>query len=172
MQEYYGKQFYEICRNVSKGHSLADDLHSEVVIWIYEKSVKKHLPTINNKVYFFSAVAIKIWNSERFKKAYDHNYKRWGKVANVELTGIEQPIESYNFEKESMLQWIETETMDYKSDNQDEWYRKKLLLLYIEEGSERSLAKKVNIPRPTINKDLKDYITYLRNKYDTTHSKP
>ncbi len=174
MREFYNSEFKDICNNIAKGHNLADDLHSETVIWIFEKSTNNNLDiqSIKNKVYFFTAVALKIYNSDKFKKAYDHNYRKWGKVANVELSGIEKETEVYNFEKESLLQWIEAETYEYKTDSEDEWYRKRLLSLYIEEGSERALSKKLNIPRPTISKDIRDYIKYLKEKYDTTYSQP
>jgi hypothetical protein len=170
MKVFYLPEYKTICKNITKNNSFWEDLHSETIIVIYEKNID--LSTIKNLIYFFTAFAIKVYNSDKFKKAYDVNYKRWGKVANVELNGLELSGETYNLDKENMLQWIEAETHDYKSDTEDEWYKKRLLSLYIEEGSERSLAKKLNIPRPTINKDLREYITYLRKKYDLTYQKP
>ena len=140
-----------------------EDLHSEVVMFIIEKNIDLSLFNIK---YLFIGLAHKIWRSNKFKKAYDVNYVRWGKKANVELTGYEQESEQYNFERDKLIQWIEAEFFEYKSDTLIDWYYKRLMKEYHKVGSERKLAEKTGIPKTTIHKDLEFYKKYLKEKYE------
>ena len=88
-----------------------------------------------------------------FSKLYDlHNHKK-----------VDHEREDYDWEKEEDISLIETLMQELH------WYDREVLKLWLEEGSYRKVAKKVDIPYKSIGNTVKKTIETLRANYYGIH---
>lgn len=88
-----------------------------------------------------------------FSKLYDlHNHNK-----------VDHEREDYDWEKEDDLSLIETLMEELH------WYDREVLKLWLEEGSYRKVAKKVDIPYKSIGNTVKKAIETLRANYYGIH---
>ena len=137
--------------------SVPDDLIQEVALVIMEMPQEKWLQ-INEGGYLRFYVVRTMLNMatsprSSFSKLYDlHNYDK-----------IDYDREDYDQEKEDDLQLLET-LMD-----ELHWYDRKILEMWLEEGSYRKVAAKVDIPFKSIGNSVKRALETLKKNYYGIH---
>lgn len=71
--------------------------------------------------------------------------------------------QGYDFDTDTLLERIDDKLKsDLSSSESSEWYNAKIFSLYMQEGSSRKLAKKINIPYRSIAHTVKQYKEKLR----------
>ena len=137
-----------------------DDLIQEVALQLLEMPDDKW-QEINEGGYLRFYVVRTIMNMATSKRS------AFAKKYNLFNTSNELPEqiepEGYDHEKESDLRTIETLLTELH------WYDKKVLEMYIEEGSYRKVAAKVGIPYKSIGNTVKRSLKTLRNNYYGIH---
>ena len=137
--------------------SVPDDLIQEVALVIMEMPQEKWLQ-INEGGYlrfYVVRTMINMATSPRssFSKLYDlHNYEQ-----------IDYDREEYDQEKEDDLQLLETLIGELH------WYDRKILELWLEEGSYRKVAARVDIPFKSIGNSVKRALETLKQNYYGIH---
>lgn len=135
------EQLKKICSRITRGEPSEDLLQVSVEHFIKNKKV----PSIpdNEKLYFFTRIVQNNYNSN--SSPYYHQYKKFQfqSLDNLEIEYIEyeEPIIT--------LEWI------YQELDKLEWYYKRLMELYIEEGcSITKLSKRTGIPINSVSRDI------------------
>ena len=137
--------------------SVPDDLIQEVALVIMEMPHSKWLQ-INEGGYLRFYVVRTMLNMatsprSSFSKLYNlHNYEK-----------VDYDREDYDQEKEDDLQLLET-LMD-----ELHWYDRKILEMWLEEGSYRKVAAKVDIPFKSIGNSVKRALETLKKNYYGIH---
>ena len=137
--------------------SVPDDLIQEVALVIIEMPQEKWLQ-INEGGYLRFYVVRTMLNMatsprSSFSKLYDlHNYEK-----------IDYDREDYDEEKEADLQLLETLMEELH------WYDKKILEMWLEEGSYRKVAARVDIPFKSIGNSVKRALETLKKNYYGIH---
>ena len=137
--------------------SIPDDLIQEVALVLMEMSHEKW-QQINEGGYlrfYVVRTMMTMATSPRssFSKLYDlHNHNK-----------VDHEREDYDWEKEEDISLIETLMQELH------WYDREVLKLWLEEGSYRKVAKKVDIPYKSIGNTVKKTIETLRANYYGIH---
>ena len=137
--------------------SVPDDLIQEVALVLMELP-KEKWQQINEGGYLRFYVVRTMLNMatsprSSFSKLYNlHNYEQ-----------IDYDREEYDEEKEADLQLLETLMEELH------WYDKKILEMWLEEGSYRKVAAKVDIPFKSIGNSVKRALETLKNNYYGIH---
>ena len=147
----------ELSELAQKICSVPDDLIQEVALVIMEMPDDKW-EQINEGGYLRFYVVRTMLNmatSSRssFSKLYNlHNYEQ-----------IDYDREDYDQEKEDDIQLLETFMEELH------WYDRKILEMWLEEGSYRKVAAKVDIPFKSIGNSVKRALETLKNNYYGIH---
>ena len=137
--------------------SVPDDLIQEVALVLMELPQEKW-QQINEGGYLRFYVVRTMLNMatsprSSFSKLYNlYNYER-----------ADYDREEYDEEKEADLQLLETLMEELH------WYDKKILEMWLEEGSYRKVAAKVDIPFKSIGNSVKRALTTLKQNYYGIH---
>ena len=137
--------------------SVPDDLIQEVALVLMELPEEKW-QQINEGGYLRYYVVRTMLNMatsprSSFSKLYNlYNYER-----------SDYDREDYDEEKEADLQLLETLMEELH------WYDKKILEMWLEEGSYRKVAAKVDIPFKSIGNSVKRALTILKQNYYGIH---
>ena len=137
--------------------SIPDDLIQEVALVLMEMPHEKW-EQINEGGYLRYYVVRTMLNMatsprSSFSKLYNlHNYEK-----------IDYDREEYDEEKEEDLQLLETLMQELH------WYDRKILEMWLEEGSYRKVSKKVDIPFKSIGNSVKRALETLRANYYGIH---
>ena len=137
--------------------SIPDDLIQEAALTLMELPQKKW-DDINEGGYlrfYVVRTMINMATSPRssFSKLYNlHNHDK-----------IDHDREEYDQEKEDDLQLLETLMEELH------WYDREVLKMWLEEGSYRKVAKKVDIPFKSIGNSVKKSLETLRENYYGIH---
>lgn len=148
------KELYELAQKLCE---CPDDLIQEVAMVILEMPDEKW-QQINEGGYlrfYVVRAMITMATSPRssFNKLYNrHNHQE-----------IDHDREDYDWEKEADISLIETLMEELH------WYEREVLKLWLEEGSYRKVAKKVDIPYKSIGNTVNKAIETLRDNYYGIH---
>jgi len=147
-------ELYELAQKLC---NCPDDLIQEVVMVILEMTEEKW-QQINEGGYlrfYVVRTMMTMATSPRssFSKLYDlHKHKK-----------VDHDREDYDWEKEDDISLIETLMEELH------WYDREVLKLWLDEGSYRKAAKKVDIPYKSIGNTVKKTIETLRDNYYAIH---
>ena len=148
------EELYELAEKLC---NCPDDLIQEVAMVILEMTEEKW-KQINEGGYlrfYVVRTMMTMATSPRssFSKLYDlHNHNK-----------VDHEREDYDWEKEEDISLIETLMQELH------WYDREVLKLWLEEGSYRKVAKKVDIPYKSIGNTVKKTIETLRANYYGIH---
>jgi len=137
--------------------SIPDDLIQEVALVLMEMSHEKWTQINEGGYlrYYVVRTMLNMATSPRssFSRLYNlHNYEK-----------IDYEREEYDEEKEEDIQLLETLM------NELHWYDRKILEMWLEEGSYRKVGNKVDIPFKSIGNSVKRAIETLRANYYGIH---
>ena len=137
--------------------SVPDDLIQEVALVLMELSEEKWTQINEGGYlrYYVVRTMLNMATSPRssFSKLYNlHNYEQ-----------IDYDREEYDQEKEDDLQLLETLMGELH------WYDRKILELWLEEGSYRKVAARVDIPFKSIGNSVKRALETLKQNYYGIH---
>lgn len=148
LELYRTGEIRRICRNISGGHELSQDLEQEAITIILEKYLSK-FERMNHprEVRFYMVIVIRnLWvgKSSRFHAQYRTR----------DIIDQTEPIESiqdtgYNSEPDEMMAVIEKEIASWQKEGQYP-YDQELLRLIAEEGSAIKIARETKIPYRSI----------------------
>lgn len=135
------QELKKICSSITRGHEYDDLLQLSVEQFLSNKKV----PCIpdGEKLFFFARIVRNNYNSK--SSPYYHLYKKFNftQIDNVEIPYLpyeESPIN---------LEWVKEELKKL------DWYYKRLMELYIEEGcSITKLSKRTTIPINSVSRDI------------------
>ena len=135
------QELKKICSSITRGQDSDDLLQLSVEQFLSNKKV----PTIpdGEKLFFFARIVRNNYNSK--SSPYYHQYK---KFQFTDIESIEIPYLPYE-ESPINLEWVREEL------NKLDWYYKRLMELYIEEGcSITKLSKRTTIPINSVSRDI------------------
>ena len=141
----------KICSRVAKGQD-SDDLFQLSIEQFLKNQKVADIPD-KEKLFFFARIASNNFNSN--SSPYYHTYRKFkfSEIDNVDIQYLEyeEPVVD--------LDWVKKEL------NQLDWYFKRLMELYIEEGcSITSLSKRTTIPINSVSRDINKVRKILNNK--------
>ena len=141
----------KICDKITKGED-SDDLFQLSVEQFLKNRKSDDIPD-NEKLFFFARIVRNNYNSN--SSPYYHTYRKFkfSDIDNIDIQYLEyeEPVIS--------LEWVMTQL------NELEWYYKRLMELYIEEGcSITKLSKRTTIPINSVSRDINKVRTILINK--------
>lgn len=142
-----------ICSKITRGED-SDDLFQ---LSIEQFLKNKRVPDIpdNERLFFFARIVRNNYNSN--SSPYYHTYRKF-KFTDIEIENIEIPYLEYN-ESPINLDWVNLQL------NELDWYFKRLMELYIEEGCNLTkLSKRTTIPINSVSRDINKIRTILREK--------
>jgi DNA-directed RNA polymerase specialized sigma24 family protein len=131
----------KICNRITRGADSEDLLQLSVEQFLSNKKVST-VPD-GEKLFFFARIVRNNYNSN--SSPYYHQYKKFKfiEIENVDIEYLEdrEPLIS--------MEWVKGEL------NKLEWYYKRLMELYIEEGcSITKLSKRTEIPINSVSRDI------------------
>jgi DNA-directed RNA polymerase specialized sigma24 family protein len=143
----------KICVKITRGED-SDDLFQLSVEQFLKNKKSNNIPD-NEKLFFFARIAKNNYNSN--SSPYYHTYRKF-KFSNIDNIDIQQ--NEYE-EPIITIDWVLNEL------NQLEWYYKRLMELYIEEGCSISkLSRRTTIPLNSVSRDINKARKILREKRD------
>ncbi len=140
-----------ICNKITRGED-SDDLLQLSVEQFLKNRKSDDIPD-NEKLFFFARIVRNNYNSN--SSPYYHTYRKFkfSEIDNVDIQYLEleeSPID---------LLWVKDQL------NNLEWYFKRLMELYIEEGcSITKLSKRTTIPLNSVSRDINKVRKILVNK--------
>jgi DNA-directed RNA polymerase specialized sigma24 family protein len=135
------QELKKICSSITRGQDSDDLLQLSVEQFLTNKRVPQ-IPD-GEKLFFFARIVRNNYNSK--SSPYYHQYK---KFQFTDIESIEIPYLPYE-ESPINLEWIKQEL------NKLDWYYKRLMELYIEEGcSITKLSKRTTIPINSVSRDI------------------
>jgi DNA-directed RNA polymerase specialized sigma24 family protein len=141
----------KICDKITRGED-SDDLLQLSVEQFLKNRKSDDIPD-NEKLFFFARIVRNNYNSN--SSPYYHTYRKFkfSDIDNVDIQYLpyEEPVIN--------LEWVFNEL------NELEWYYKRLMELYIEEGCSISkLSKRTTIPLNSVSRDINKVRKVLLNK--------
>ena len=141
----------KICSRIAKGQD-SDDLFQLSIEQFLKNQKVDDIPD-KEKLFFFARIAKNNYISN--SSPYYHTYRKFKftDIDNVDIQYLEyeEPVVD--------LDWVKKEL------NQLDWYFKRLMELYIEEGcSITSLSKRTTIPINSVSRDINKVRKILNNK--------
>lgn len=141
----------KICSRIAKGQD-SDDLFQLTIEQFLNNRKSADIPD-KEKLFFFARIARNNFNSN--SSPYYHTYKKFkfSEIENydIEYLSYEEPVIDLN--------WVKNEL------NQLDWYYKRLMELYIEEGCSISkLSKRTTIPLNSVSRDINKVRRLLNDK--------
>lgn len=135
------KQLKKICSSITRGREYDDLLQLSVEQFLSNKKV----PTIpdGERLFFFARIVRNNYNSKSSKYYYLYKKYQFTEIHGneIEYLSIEEPTVN--------LEWVKDQL------NNMEWYYKRLMELYIEEGcSITKLSKRTTIPINSVSRDI------------------
>jgi len=154
LADWIEKNFTElktICNKITRGED-SDDL-LQICVEQFLKNQKVGAIPDKEKLFFFARIAKNNYNSN--SSPYYHTYRKFKftDIDNVDIQYLEyeEPVVD--------LDWVKNEL------NQLDWYFKRLMELYIEEGcSITNLSKRTTIPINSVSRDINKVRKILINK--------
>ena len=140
-----------ICNKITRGEDSDDLLQLSVEQFLKNRKVPD-IPD-KEKLFFFARIARNNYNSN--SSPYYHTYRKF------KFTDIEHiEIQYLDYEESPInLDWVHKELANM------EWYYKRLMELYIEEGcSITSLSKRTTIPINSVSRDINKIRKILNQK--------
>jgi len=135
------QELKKICSSITRGQDSDDLLQLSVEQFLTNKRVPQ-IPD-GEKLFFFARIVRNNYNSK--SSPYYHQYK---KFQFTDIESIEIPYLPYE-ESPINLEWVKDEL------NKLDWYYKRLMELYIEEGcSITNLSKRTTIPINSVSRDI------------------
>ena len=143
----------KICDKITRGED-SDDLLQICIEQFLKNRRIDDIPD-NEKLFFFARIVRNNYNSN--SSPYYHTYRKFkfSDIDNVDIqqTNYEEPIIT--------IDWVFNEL------NELEWYYKRLMELYIEEGCSISkLSKRTTIPLNSVSRDINKVRKVLQQKRD------
>jgi len=147
--------------------SVKEDLFHEVLMIFIQHPKAEQLIRDNQAQWFIVRIAL---NQSRSKTS-DHYklYKRFQSTEYKEISEIKH--EEYDLEQDEEIEKI-LNVLDemYQGTNKERYYVM-LLLLYFTLNNYAEVSRRLNIPRTTVIKNIKDGLEYLRLKLFTVEKK-
>jgi DNA-directed RNA polymerase specialized sigma24 family protein len=140
-----------ICNKITRGQDYDDLLQICIEQFLKNKKVAD-IPD-KEKLFFFARIVRNNYNSN--SSPYYHTYKKF------KFTDIDNlDIEYLSYEESPInLDWVKTQLNDL------EWYFKRLMEMYIEEGcSITKLSKRTTIPLNSVSRDINKVRRILNQK--------
>ena len=147
--ELLNKKYRVITENVCKNNELADDLHSEAILF----------SEIRNLTFFFAKVVWLTWHSNKFRQKYITPFQALHENQDIE----EQESQEVNYNE------IVKMLNDKYSDDFD-YYEKNLLKMYVKLGDCRAVSRQTNIPYRTVANDIKTIKDNLKKAHNEENS--
>lgn len=157
------KDYITLCKNITKGNELWEDLFQELIIILCEKDPKVIEDLYQKKE--LKWFIVKILQNQYISKTSDFHKKYGFSQKTTEI--IETKTEIYEVDNDYYNQIVDFEKQKVVFNNVGEWYENRLFLAYINEGSQRKLESKTGISRNAIKNTLDQYIQKLKDKAET-----
>jgi DNA-directed RNA polymerase specialized sigma24 family protein len=141
----------KICDKITRGED-SDDLLQLSVEQFLKNKKSDDIPD-NEKLFFFARIVRNNYNSN--SSPYYHTYRKFkfSEIDNIDIQYLEYEEPVIN------LEWVKVQL------NNMEWYYKRLMELYIEEGCSISkLSKRTTIPLNSVSRDINKVRSILLNK--------
>jgi DNA-directed RNA polymerase specialized sigma24 family protein len=141
----------KICDKITRGED-SDDLLQLSVEQFLKNRKSDDIPD-NEKLFFFARIVRNNYNSN--SSPYYHTYRKFkfSDIDNIDIQYLEYEEPVIN------LEWVKVQL------NELEWYYKRLMELYIEEGCSISkLSKRTTIPLNSVSRDINKVRKVLLNK--------
>lgn len=157
-------KYYNAVSNITKGHSLTDDLFNELLCIIGEYDNKKLNKLVEKKAlkFYFIRICLNQWRSNTspfYKKYKKDNQEKLD--YETEMTDISNEVEEEIFYEPTWEDKVKSIVEEKLSTMH--WYKRELFNLYVDLGSYRAVSEETDIPIHSVSSDLK-YIRYvLRN---------
>ena len=159
-------EYKDICKKVSKGSPLYEDLFQEVFIIIadYDKEKIKEIHSKGQLKYFFTRIVMNNFNSSSSPFYYKHRANGY-KVGVADLTHVPDPIEDYDHKIDKQLAFIQTALTTEGEDTRSDWYKKTILRKYQELGSYDKVSKATGIPLTAVYETIKEFKKEIKAKW-------
>ena len=146
------EELKKICSRITRGNDSEDLLQLSVQQFLLNKKV----PTIpdKEKLFFFTRIVRNNYNSK--SSPYYHQYKKFqfSEIGNIEIEYLEEEEEPI-----ITLDWV------YQELDKLDWYYKRLMEMYIEEGcSITKVSKRTTIPLNSVSRDINKIRKILKEK--------
>ena len=141
----------KICDKITRGEDSDDLLQLSVEQFLKNRRIDD-IPD-NEKLFFFARIVRNNYNSN--SSPYYHTYRKFkfSDIDNIDIQYLEYEEPVIN------LEWVKVQL------NELEWYYKRLMELYIEEGCSISkLSKRTTIPLNSVSRDINKVRKVLLNK--------
>lgn len=154
------REYKTLCKNITKGNELSEDLFQELIIILCEKDPKviEDLYEKKHLKWFIVKILQNQYNSRTsdFYKTHVSFGQRSTEI--IERKEITEP------ENEYYHHVVEFEKQKLVFNTSGEWYENKLFLAYLNEGSLRAAEAKTGISRTAIKNTIEPYISKLKAK--------
>ena len=146
------EELKKICSRITRGNDSEDLLQLSVQQFLLNKKV----PTIpdKEKLFFFTRIVRNNYNSK--SSPYYHQYKKFqfSEIGDIEIEYLEEEDEPI-----ITLDWV------YQELDKLDWYYKRLMEMYIEEGcSITKVSKRTTIPLNSVSRDINKIRKILKEK--------
>lgn len=147
------KKYFNICRKITRGNSLWNDLYQESILAILELPEKK-FAEIKCLECFFIKIADRNWNSSTSPFYYKYRkIKTEQLTANVERGEEEGEEEKKEYEISRINKII----------SDSHWYDRELFNLFLKLGSRRKVALKTGIPETSVKRTIREMKKKIKN---------
>lgn len=159
------REYKDLCRNITKGNPLHEDLFQELILTLCEKDPAK-IEDLHGKGELKWFI-IKILQNQ-YKSTSSKFYKQNIQFSQRSSELNDEP-EKDNQEDElnDIIQVVEAEAKKETFEKSSEWYENKLFRSYLKETSLRKLERKTDISRNAITNTILQYVGKLKDKVET-----
>lgn len=161
LEVLYGKEYLQICKNITKGADGYEDLRSEVALQIYDKPPKNldHLLKSGQIKFYFSRCAHLQWNGNR--TAFQKKFATSKEYASDEIP--DQAMEVYEApEKLELIEKFIKIYTDYVN-NHYNLFERELFRLWVTTKSAQKIANDTGIAVHRVREYVKNYDKLLRS---------
>lgn len=156
------KDYKNLCKNITRGNILWEDLFQELIIILCEYDPLKIEALHENGGLKFFIVRI-LQNQYRSDHSPFHKTHVKFKQSSTELDGIERQVETVT-QDQHYASIVEYECQRTVFKNSRDWYQNNLFKGLLKEGSLTKLSTKTGISRSAITRAVYEYIDKLKLK--------
>lgn len=159
------KEYKDLCRNITKGNSLWEDLFQELILILCEKEPAKieELYSKGQLKWFIVTIL-----QNQYKSNTSDFYKDHIRFSQRSTELFDSPqIEESKEQIEDVLQVVDHVKEKEVFDTTSDWYENKLFKSYLHESSFRKLERNTGISRVAINNTILQYVRKLKQKAET-----
>lgn len=157
---YRDKRFIQVCRGITKGSDLADDLLQHCAILLYERGFVPDKDK-GNLFDYFSMTALNQWRmpSSKFNKEYKV-HKEIPSGLNIKVTDDQS--------QNNFLQFLDKSLEEIPKSKRRK-FAQSIFLVYLKLGSIRAVSLETGIDQNLVTSTIKFYKTQIEHEYRLTN---